>query len=134
MLLIGVVSFDFAISFALGYLFGTFLCGPDLDTKSSLYRRWGALRFVWYPYRKLFPHRSIFTHWFVLGDLIRLGYLALWLFPFILMDFLPLRRWLTILYEQYPYAIWFFPIGVVVSSVVHISSDVLVSGIKKIVK
>lgn len=66
--------------FVFSYFFGTYYLSPDLDTKSAPYYRWGKLRFIWYPYRKLFRHRSFWTHGFVIGDVIRVLYLGIILF------------------------------------------------------
>lgn len=75
---VGMESIPYSFLFAIGYVFATFLCGPDLDTYSNLYRRWGVFRFIWTPYRKVFPHRSLFTHGVLVGDAIRVMYLFGW--------------------------------------------------------
>lgn len=56
------------------FLFGGMVFGPDLDTKSKPYSRWGTFRFLWLPYRKFFKHRSRFTHGLVFGSLFRVVY------------------------------------------------------------
>jgi uncharacterized metal-binding protein len=56
------------------FLFGGLLFGPDLDTVSRQYSRWSLLRFLWFPYRAFFPHRSRFTHGLIFGPLIRVVY------------------------------------------------------------
>lgn len=63
--------------FAFGFLFGGFMFGPDLDTYSIQYKRWGLLRFIWIPYQRLGGHRSFITqsHDLLLGTLIRIVYL-----------------------------------------------------------
>ncbi len=63
---------------ASGFLFSGLMFGPDLDVKSSQYRRWGWLRWVWLPYQR-FRHRSLLTHGPILGTVIRLLYLGVWL-------------------------------------------------------
>lgn len=57
-----------------GFLFGGLVFGPDLDTKSKQYSRWGIFRILWLPYRKFFAHRSRFTHGLVFGSLFRAIY------------------------------------------------------------
>lgn len=57
------------------YVFGGYMFSGDLDIISAETRRWGYLKFIWVPYQKLFDHRSIFTHGFILGPIIRLLYL-----------------------------------------------------------
>lgn len=57
------------------YIFGGYMFSGDLDIISTETRRWGYLKFIWIPYQKVFEHRSIFTHGFILGPSIRLIYL-----------------------------------------------------------
>ena len=59
-------------------LAGGLWLSPDLDTHSNALRRWGALGFLWWPYRRLIPHRSLWSHGPVLGTTARLGVLLLW--------------------------------------------------------
>ena len=63
-------------AFTLAYLFGTFYLSPDIDMNSKPYKRWGLIKFIWWPYQKLVPHRSI-SHHIVWGPLSIIGYLAL---------------------------------------------------------
>ena len=56
------------------FLFGGMVFGPDLDTKSKQYSRWGFFRILWLPYRKFFSHRSRFTHGLVFGSMFRVIY------------------------------------------------------------
>jgi uncharacterized metal-binding protein len=58
------------------FLFGGLMFGPDLDTVSRQYSRWGVLRWLWFPYRSFFKHRSRFSHGLILGALIRVFYFA----------------------------------------------------------
>ena len=58
----------------LGELFGGLMFGPDLDTNSRPYRRWGPARFVWLPYRGALRHRSRFSHGILFGAAIRVVY------------------------------------------------------------
>src|SRR5215216_3865705 len=52
-------------------LFGGFMFGPDLDIQSRQYTRWGIFRFLWFPYKFVFRHRSRWSHGLVFGTLIR---------------------------------------------------------------
>lgn len=61
------------------YLFGGLMFGGDLDIHSRQYRRWGPLRWIWLPYRRLVSHRSVWSHGPIVGTLGRIVYLALWL-------------------------------------------------------
>ena len=60
-----------------GFLFSGLMFGPDLDIYSLHYQRWGIFRGIWLPYRKIFRHRSIFSHGPILGTLVRVFYLLL---------------------------------------------------------
>ncbi len=64
--LIGLISF----------LVGGLWLSPDLDTKSNASKRWGILSLLWMPYRKLIPHRSLFSHGPLIGTSIRLFYIG----------------------------------------------------------
>src|SRR5215218_267116 len=55
-------------------LFGGLMFGPDLDTQSKQYTRWGPLRFMWWPYKVTLAHRSRFSHGILFGTLIRIAY------------------------------------------------------------
>lgn len=55
-------------------LFGGFMFGPDLDIQSRQYARWGIFRFLWFPYRVAFRHRSRWSHGIIFGTLIRVIY------------------------------------------------------------
>ena len=60
-----------------GVLFGGLMFGPDLDIQSRQYTRWGVFRFLWFPYKAAFRHRSRWSHGIVFGTLIRVVYFAL---------------------------------------------------------
>ncbi len=57
------------------YLFSGLWLSNDLDIYSRIYRRWGPLRFLWYPYQRFVSHRSWLSHGLVVGPLVRLVYL-----------------------------------------------------------
>ncbi|HEX6622333.1 MAG TPA: metal-binding protein, partial [Pyrinomonadaceae bacterium] len=57
-------------------LFGGFMFGPDLDILSRQYTRWGVFRFLWFPYKVVFRHRSRWSHGIIFGTLIRVVYFA----------------------------------------------------------
>jgi uncharacterized metal-binding protein len=62
-----------------GFLFSGLMFGPDLDIYSQQYKRWGKLRWIWLPYRRMFRHRSFFSHGLILGTIIRVVYLAVFI-------------------------------------------------------
>ncbi|WP_052128602.1 metal-binding protein [Neosynechococcus sphagnicola] len=61
------------------YLFSGLMFGPDLDILSRQYQRWGWLRWIWIPYRKLLRHRSWFSHGPIIGTTLRICYIACWM-------------------------------------------------------
>lgn len=62
-------------SFTTGaFLFGGLMFGPDLDTQSVQYTRWGIFRFLWFPYKIVFAHRSRWSHGLIFGTLLRVVY------------------------------------------------------------
>ena len=70
------VTHDWKLSMivAIGFLFGGLMFGPDLDTGSTQYSRWRVLRFLWFPYRNFFKHRSRWSHGLIFGTLLRVVY------------------------------------------------------------
>ncbi|NJK64331.1 MAG: metal-binding protein [Synechococcaceae cyanobacterium SM2_3_1] len=66
------------------YLFSGLMFAGDLDTYSRQYQRWLWLRWLWLPYRKLFRHRSFWTHGPLIGTVVRIIYLGSWVLLFIL--------------------------------------------------
>ena len=69
------------------YLFSGLLLSNDLDIASRIYKRWGPLRVLWYPYRCLVPHRSLLSHGLVVGPLLRVLYL------YVMLELLLLTAW-----------------------------------------
>ena len=63
-----------------GFLFSGLMFGPDLDIYSLQYKRWGLLRWLWLPYQKILPHRSLFSHGLFIGTAIRIFYLLTCIF------------------------------------------------------
>ena len=59
-------------------LIGGLWLSPDLDTHSNALRRWGPLRGLWWPYRRLIPHRSLWSHGPLIGTALRLLWLLSW--------------------------------------------------------
>jgi uncharacterized metal-binding protein len=58
------------------FLIGGLWLSPDLDTRSNATCRWGPLRLLWWPYRRLLSHRSLLSHSPLLGTGLRLLWLA----------------------------------------------------------
>lgn len=72
-------SMGLTVAIASGFLLGGLMLGPDLDTRSIHYKRWGWLRWIWLPYRTRIKHRSPLSHGPILGTTVRVCYLLLWL-------------------------------------------------------
>ena len=62
------------ITITAAFVFGGLMFGPDLDTHSKQYSRWGIFRFLWLPYRSIFKHRSRWSHGLIFGTLFRVVY------------------------------------------------------------
>ena len=67
-------SFPLALIVAVTFTFGGLMFGPDLDTHSKQYTRWGFFCYLWYPYQVFFKHRSRWSHGLVFGTFIRIVY------------------------------------------------------------
>lgn len=65
-----------------GFLFAGLMFGPDLDIYSQQYKRWGILRWIWLPYRRL-RHRSLISHGAIIGTVGRVLYLSVWIALFV---------------------------------------------------
>ena len=59
------------------FLVGGLWLSPDLDTNSIAKKRWGILQHLWWPYRKLIPHRSFLSHGPFLGTAVRIIYILI---------------------------------------------------------
>ncbi|GGE71383.1 metal-binding protein [Priestia taiwanensis] len=110
--------------YAAGFLIGTYLLTPDLDTESDCYNNWGLFRFLWYPYQKFIPHRSILSHGLLIGDIIRILYLSIILFP--LASFVNKQYGETTLLvwlEEHRDVLFVLILGVITASTFHIVLD-----------
>lgn len=66
------------------FILTSYFISPDLDTNSSVYRRWGIFRIFWYSYRKLMKHRGV-SHSIIWGPISILINLTPLLLPVILI-------------------------------------------------
>ncbi len=73
---------EFAL-FNIIYILTSYLISPDLDVNSTVYKRWGLLRLIWYPYREIMKHRGL-SHSVAFGPLSIILNLALYILPVIL--------------------------------------------------
>jgi uncharacterized metal-binding protein len=67
-------SISISVVMAASFVFGGVMFGPDLDTVSRQYSRWSIFRFIWFPYRSFFKHRSRFSHGLIFGAFGRVIY------------------------------------------------------------
>ncbi|WP_456402317.1 metal-binding protein [Persephonella sp.] len=136
------VNFEGFIS---GYLIGTFFLSPDNDIYNSKpNKRWGILKFIWYPFGKIFSHRGI-SHIPIIGTAVKIIYLT---FIFLTLMFLviSLLRLFNLnlsvnIYEiinkpfiDYLLESGFLPsflIGIVLSEIIHILTDYMFSSLKR---
>ena len=129
------------------YLFSGFWLSDDLDTHSIAYKRWGAFRFLWWPYQKLVPHRSWVSHGIGFGPIFRVAYflvmvwalmrLVLWL---LIMAGIPVNRdavlggfwgFTTDWTSAHPSWAVCALIGLVLGGVTHSVADAVVSWAKR---
>lgn len=78
-LLIGLKFFGADLKSLLLYcltsFFSQIMLSPDLDVNSSQHKRWGILKFLWFPYRLFFKHRSSFSHGMIFGPILKITYI-----------------------------------------------------------
>jgi uncharacterized metal-binding protein len=139
-----------ATLFTAAYLFAGYACAGDLDLNSREYRRWGLLRFLWWPYRNLVPHRSWISHGLIFGGVIRVLYLAvattlafwlgLWgygrLGPHVDASSATESGWNTLLtwVNMHPYLTASALTGFILAGTTHSLADFIYSGLKRRVR
>jgi len=130
------------------YIFSGLWLSDDLDTRSVSYERWGLFKWLWWPYRKLVPHRSWISHGIGVGPLIRIVYFIamlwavargiLWL---LIRNGIPVNRdamlgslWrhsLAWTLAHPSYTLWML-CGLILGGVAHTVADTVVSFAKRI--
>lgn len=139
---------ELTLIIAAGYLFSSFMFGPDLDLYSIQVKRWGKLAWLWRPYQKMMTHRSILSHGFIIGTIFRIFYLSIWLicvsiilitisqmilgFSWNWPEFF-LTIWLK-LTQEYPQETIALFCGLEIGAMSHSCSDFLFSNYKKLQK
>lgn len=122
------------------YLFSGLMFSGDLDLPSVQYYRWKFLRFIWRPYQKMFSHRSIWTHWPLLGTIVRILYLYLWfsiglfgvnLFSTSSTTYIEIQKEVLLFLTENQYYVISLFIGMVLGSFSHSAADYSVSWYKK---
>jgi len=123
------------------YLFSGLMFSGDLDIHSNQYRRWGWLRWLWLPYRRWFAHRSMWSHGFLVGTVVRLVYLGSWgvLLGTAMLGLGRILNYPLNLDWNYVwrlvggYGLWVFG-GLELGAMSHSLGDVISSGYKRLVK
>ena len=113
-----------AATVSAGVLLGLYI-NPDLDVRNSdPHRRWGILKFIWYPYQRSFGHRGSFfrrnfwTHMPGIGLIIRV-------FPLIIF-LLYLRGGQPFPPLAVSYG-GLIVLGILINDVIHLMCDILQS-------
>jgi uncharacterized metal-binding protein len=78
------VGIMFSLALSSLYIFSGLYLSPDMDMSHSRpSQRWGLLKWYWIPYQAIFKHqgcffnRNPFTHFPILGTVIRVAYLLI---------------------------------------------------------
>ena len=105
--------------------FATFFINPDLDLNTTFPKRnprkwlWWL---YWYPYSRLFPHRSALSHFPLLGTFVRIAYL---LVPLYLLQLVSDEIHIIFAGATFPV------LGMVISDTVHYLMDITVTAYKR---
>jgi uncharacterized metal-binding protein len=130
-----------AVAAGVGELIGTLWLSPDLDlTSATIDQRWGGRlgRLVWAPYDKLIPHRSIISHGFGIGILLRLLYIGA--FVFAIAKVLELIGVVVVMDISKGVVQWMVTnsrisvsllVGMILSETIHTVTDYLSTGFKR---
>ena len=121
---------DLGILGGLSFLVGGLWLSPDLDTHSNSLKRWGFLKWMWWPYRKSIKHRSIFSHGPFVGTVLRTTYLITWLILMLatlkllgIIELIPIVQKLTNLIKNNPIQIFTVILGFESSAMLHLIKD-----------
>jgi uncharacterized metal-binding protein len=130
------------------YLFSGFWLSDDLDTRSLCYKRWGFFRFLWWPYRKMVPHRSWLSHGLGIGPLLRVVYFAIMVWAVARGALWAINRYVMVVNRDsllhhagagvtwlllaHPVWTWYALAGLILGGLAHTVSDAIVSFCKYI--
>ncbi len=119
---------------------------PDLDLDSSIYRRWGPFRFIWWPYQKVVRHRSTVSHSILLGPVFRLIYFLLFAYLLLRITTWAARKFVPFdrnsfteqysdtvlgLYALYPQHLIWAGVGFFFGAFLHVAADTIWSARKR---
>lgn len=103
---------------------------PDLDTDSKIYTRWKWLRWYWYPYQQIAPHRSWISHSLFFAATFRFFYIL----PLILLVVSPailIPAQIDVLAQMFALLLAILYIGMLISDFLHIVADMIATYWKK---
>lgn len=136
------------IIFFISFIFSSLMFSGDLDLVSIQSKRWGNLRWIWIPYRKLISHRSVLSHGIFVATLFRIIYIFIistimyTIFYIITHNYFPemnkdlvntTKNGVKFLKSQPREYFLAILLGLIFGDIVHTSSDILVSKIKRII-
>lgn len=111
---------------------------PDLDTDSKIYTRWKWLRWYWYPYQQIAPHRSWISHSLFFAATFRFFYILPLIIPLILpLIFLMLSpailipTQIDVLAQMFALLLAILYVGMLISDFLHIVADMIATYWKK---
>ena len=104
-----------------GFYAGTEFITPDLDIKSRVGNRWGALNVIWLPYRVLFKHGKS-SHNIVYGAVVRLLYIGLIILGVYYLLFSAIPSNIMIIPFDY---VLIFLAGIMLANALHVMLDML---------
>ncbi|KCZ73356.1 uncharacterized metal-binding protein [Candidatus Methanoperedens nitroreducens] len=117
---LSAINLKYFLALVAGYYIGTDFITPDLDIKSRVIRRWGALRVIWLPYMWIFKHGQS-SHNIVYGAVVRMLYLGIIVLGVYYLIFRSLPPD-TIISPVY---IIIFLAGIIIANALHVILDTL---------
>jgi len=109
-----------ALLLGAGIILTNLYLSPDLDTNSRLNKRWSVLNVLWIPYRRMFHHRSFWTHSGPISATVRILYLLLILSPVL---FVVSYHDLMYVAQQYRVEFLLFYVAACLSDTLHTGLD-----------
>lgn len=107
---------------------------PDLDTDSKIYTRWKWLRWYWYPYQQIAPHRSWISHSLFFAATFRFFYILPLILPLIFLVLSPgilIPAQIDVLAQMFALLLVILYIGMLISDFLHIVADMIATYWKK---
>lgn len=126
-----ITTTEYALLFGVAFILANHYLSPDLDIDSIMNRRWKLLRFIWIPYKRMFHHRSFFTHSGPISATIRIVYFLLWFLPFVF--FIP-YQYLRLFVTEYSDFLLLLYLAIVAADTLHTGLDFITYGTRKLIK